>query len=168
MRTLLTTPLTLVLMAAFAVTANPAKAQNASDLNGTWILTGWTSPEGTANENSQRGLFLFTIEHDEGGSYSMMYVPGEQPRAQYSGESITDADKLKAYDSFIANSGRLTVEGNELTYEAYMAKDPNYMASFEENGATATWEVNDSILTLKFTSGFMEGATATFRRPTRD
>lgn len=155
----------LALFAAFAVGWSSAEAQQASDLNGAWLVTSWTSPDGDVNENSQRGLFTFTITRDNGGNYSMMFVPGDQPRSEYSGEQQTDQEKLAAYDSFIANSGRLTVEGNELTYEAYMAKDTNYMASWGENGATATWEVDGNTLTLRFTSDFLDGVTGTFRRP---
>ena len=166
MRATTSTPIYLALLAFFALASNPAAAQNASELNGTWIVTSWTSPDGVVNEDAQRGVFLFTITRDDGGSYSMMFVPGDEPRAEYSGEQPTDEDKLRAYDSFTANSGRLTVQGPELTYEAYVAKDPNYMASFEDNGATATWEVDQSTLTLVFTSGFLDGGTATFRRPT--
>ncbi len=43
--------------------------------------------------------------------------------------------------------------------------DPNYMATWEENGATANWEVEGTTLTLSFTSGFLDGNAATFRRP---
>ena len=155
----------LALFAAFAVGWSSAEAQEASDLNGAWLVTSWTSPDGDVNENSQRGLFIFSITRGDGGNYSMMFVPGDQARSEYSGEQQTEQETLAAYASFVANSGRLTVEGNELTYEAYMAKDTNYMASWPENDATATWEVDGNTLTLGFTSGFLEGVTGTFRRP---
>ena len=64
----------------------------------------------------------------------------------FQGDQPTDEEKIRAYDSFTANSGRLNVEGDEPTYEAFMAKAPNYMASFQENGATATWEVDGDTL----------------------
>ena len=105
----------LALFAVLAVNWSSAEAQEASDLNGAWIVTNWTSPDGDVNENSQRGLFIFTITRDDGGNYSMMFVPGDQPRSEYAGEQLTDQEKLAAYDSFVPNSGRLTVEGNELT-----------------------------------------------------
>ena len=166
MRTTRWTPSYLALLAIFTVASSPLEAQSASDINGAWIVTSWTSPDGTVNESAQRGVFLFAITRDDGGSYSMMFVSGNEPRAEYAGDTLMDSEKLRAYDSFTANTGRLTVQGNELTYEAYVAKDPNYMASFEENGATATWQVDGSTLTLRFTSGFLDGTTATFRRPT--
>jgi hypothetical protein len=158
-------PLYFALLAGFAVASSPLEAQSASDLAGAWIVTSWTSPDGAVNENAQRGVFLLAITREDGGSYSMMFVPGDEARPGYAGDQQTDEEKLRAYDSFTANTGRLTVQGNELTYEAFVAKDPNYMASFVENGETATWEVDESTLTLKFTSGFMAGVTTTFRRP---
>ena len=158
--------LTALLLLAFG--SSSGQAQDANALNGTWIVTSWASPDGEVDAEPQRGLFLFTITRADGGSYSMMFVPGTEARAEYTGEAMTDAEKLSAYDSFVANSGRLTVEGGMLTYEAYMAKDPNYMGNWEENGATADWAVDGETLTLDFTSGFMDGATATFRRPRRD
>ena len=165
MRAPKSTPLYLVLLAVLTVASSPLGAQSASDLNGAWIVTSWTTPDGATSQDTQRGVFLFTITRDDGGSYSMMFVPGNEPRAEYPGDQPTDEEKIRAYDSFTANSGRLNVEGDELTYEAFMAKDPNYMASFEENGATASWEVDGDTLTLRFTSGFMDGWTGTFRRP---
>jgi len=144
--------------------ASAAEAQAPEDLAGAWIVTSWTSPDGDVTSEPQRGLFMFTAS----GAYSIMYVAGDEPRAQYSGESQTDDEVLAAYGSFIANSGRYTVEGNQITFEAYMAKDPNYMAGFgteEGNGITVEFGIEDGILTIHWVDGFSEGATATFRRP---
>ncbi len=107
------------------------------------------------------------------GQYSIMYVLGDQPRAEWSGETPTYADKVRAYDSFVANSGPYSVDGNQITYEAAMAKSPNYMAAFTPqtagpeggNASTVTFSVEGGVLTLRFPSGNAEGATATFRRP---
>jgi hypothetical protein len=149
---------------ALGLAASAAEAQAPEDLMGAWIVTSWASPDGEVNSEPQRGLFMFTAS----GAYSIMYVPGNEPRAQYSGESQTDAETLASYGSFIANSGRYTVEGNQITFEAYMAKDPNYMAGFdteEGNGVTAEFAIEDGILTLRWVDGFSQGVTATFRRP---
>lgn len=154
----------LASLALLAVSSSPAAAQDASALNGAWLVSSWTDTDGVVYEDSQRGLFTFTITGDDGGNYSMMFVPGSEARPRYAGENQTDAETLSAYASFIANSGRLTVEGNTLTYEAYMAKDPNYMDDWGENGESVDWAVDGTTLTLTFTSGFMEGTTATLRR----
>jgi hypothetical protein len=57
------------------------------------------------------------------------------------------------------------VDGSTLTWEAYVAKDPNYMASWGENAQTADFETDGETMTLSFTSGNWLGEKATFRRP---
>ena len=68
-----------------------------------------------------RGLFIFTA-----ANYSIMYIRGDEPRADLPAEP-TDADLIRAFGELTANSGRYTLEGDQLTYEAYMANNPNYM-----------------------------------------
>jgi hypothetical protein len=154
-----------VALLALAVAWSPAHAQSLGDLAGTWIVTSWESADGEVNSEPQRGLFVFAVTRPDGGSYSMMYVNTEEPRPRYEGDELTDEEKLRAYDSLTANSGRFTVEGNQLTWEAYVAKDPNYMADWGENAQTADFETDGETLTLTFTSGFGDGGKATFRRP---
>ena len=159
----------LALLAALTLVTSPGVAQDLSTLTGTWIVDSWENADGEVNTEPQRGLFVFgqSRTRDNGGAYSMMYVLGDEPRAEFAADQDgpTDAEKVVAYDSFVANSGRYTVEGDQLTYEAYMAKNPNYMAGWEDNGVTVTWSVEDDILTLHWTSGRTEGFTATLRRP---
>ena len=112
----------------------------------------------------------------ESGHYSIMYVTGNEPRPQLSGAqplgTPTDAEKVVAYDNFIANSGRYSVDGDEIIIEAFMAKNPNYMAAFSAqdrtNAATMTFSIEDGTLTLRRTSGFGGwgvGGSVTLRRP---
>jgi hypothetical protein len=166
MRLITKTPLAFALLAVLAMATSSLHAQNSADLDGAWIVTSWTAPDGTVNDSPQRGVFIFAVTREDGGSYSIMYVGGSEPRAEYEIGEQTDEDRLAAYASFTANTGRLQIEGNELTYEAYVAKDPNYMATFEDNGVTVGWKVEDDILTLTYTSGRQAGLVATFRRPT--
>ncbi len=155
----------LALLTALAVAPHETQAQIPAELAGGWLVTSWTSPEGVRNDSPQRGLFVFAAT----GQYSMMYVLGDAPRPRYEGESLTDAEKLAAYDSFVANSGRYSVTGNVISYEAYMAKDPNYMADFNvdtrANVVRMTFSIADGILTLRWEDGFTPGQTATLRRP---
>lgn len=146
-----------------------AEAQGSSELAGAWIVTSRTSADGEANSSPQRGLYMFT----ESGHYSIMYVLGDEPRDEFSGDgpfgAPTDAEKLVAFDNFVANSGRYSVDGNEISYEAYMAKNPNYMAAFSvqerTNAQTMTFSIEDGILTLRPTSGNGVGGSTTLRRP---
>jgi len=159
--------ISLLLFTAFSGPWHTVAAQGSSDLAGGWIVTSWTEPDGTVNEQPQRGLFLFTAT----GQYSMMYVPGNEPRPRYEGENQTEAETLAAYGSFIANSGRYTVDGSNVMYEAYLAKDPNYMADWNTdepgNGQNVTFSITDGILTLEFIDGYNAGRKTTLRRPSQ-
>ncbi len=156
----------LVLMTAlFGPWQPPAHAQGSPELAGGWIITSWTSADGVTDDTPQRGLFVFAAT----GTYSMMYVLGDETRPTYDGDTMTEAETLAAYGSFVANSGRYTMDGNRFSYEAYMAKDPNYMAEFSAedrtNAVNVEWSIADGILTLHWLDGFAEGQTATLRRP---
>jgi hypothetical protein len=154
---------TLALCVALGAAPDTAQAQGSPELAGGWIVTSWTSPDGEVNSEPQRGLFVFT----ESGHYSIMHVNSSEPRAPFT-ESSTDADRLAAYDPFTANSGRYRVAGNVITYEAYVAKNPGYMARFSSDGGNAvsmTYAIEDGILTLEWTGGNSAGRKATLRRP---
>ncbi len=116
---------------------------------GTWIVT-------SEDDSHQRGLFLFTAD----GSYSAMFVRGDEPRAEPN-ENWTDADALASFREITANSGRLTVEGNQITMEAYMANNTAYMNRWGDNGTTATFEMNGNLMTLTMANG----TVFTLRRP---
>ena len=111
--------------------------------------------------DAQPGLSLFTGTH-----YSIMFVPGSEPRGQYVEQTQTEADRLIAYNSFVANSGRYDVSGDQLTLRAYVAKDPNYMAAFPENQATAKVHIaGGDTLHLTYTGEFfISGTMFTLRR----
>lgn len=148
---------TIVIGLLFAV-APPVKAQELS-IVGAWIATEWEGQPGEA----QPGLLIFTGTH-----YSMMFVPGGMTRALWSGESMTDADMAAAFSTLVANSGRYTQTGNQVTTEAYVSLNPNYMANWGENHLTYTFRIEGDILHLTWPEGFMEPGdppfTGTFRR----
>lgn len=151
----------LAVLALGAMILSPPDA--VSQVEGAWIATAWESG-GQAITPPQRGLLVFTEHH-----YSIMFVVGNAPRARYEGESLTDAEKLVAYDSFVANSGRYRISGNTLTTMAYMAKDPNYMGDWEgtcasdgacKNAVELTIRVDGDVLQVQWSSGLK----GTFRR----
>jgi hypothetical protein len=144
-----------------ALGATPVVAQDMNDLAGTWLIDSWTSADGEVTEDVQRGVFLFTIERDDGGSYMMFFVNQAEDRALFGEDEPTDAQKAAAYDEFTANAGRLTVEGNTFTFEAWMAKNPNYMDGWPDNDRTVEWAVSEGVLTVTFENG----NKATLRRP---
>ena len=126
----------IVAMVTVGWIANPGVQE--LDLVGTWLVT-------SDDESHQRGALIFND-----ASYSMMLVNGDEPRAQWGDQAPTDADMLAAFRSITANSGRYTLEGDQLTWEAYMANNPNYMAGWPDNDATTTVSIDDGILTATF------------------
>jgi len=131
-------PVTLgILAAVLLVSPTPGVGQEGTPVEGAWVFVSITSPDGETNAQPRPGLLVFTKTH-----YSMMFVASEEPRAQYTGEEMTDADMVAAYTTFVANSGRYEVNGNELTSRAFVAKDPNYMGAWPENAITCTFEID--------------------------
>ena len=146
---------------ALLATTSPLAAQSDTGLEGGWVVTSWTSPDGEINAEPPRGLFVFTNT----GHYSIVYVSEERSEV---GPNATDADRSASYQGFTANSGRYRAMGGQLTYEAFVAKDPGYMAEFGDdavNGVTVTYSINaDGILTMRWNDGRMAGGSVTLRR----
>lgn len=149
--------LAILTMVSAAWRAAPAQDV---DLQGAWLVTNITDADGNEIE-AQPGLYLFTETH-----YSIMFVPGTDERAQYAGTEPTDDDRVSAYGTFIANSGRYDVAGDQLTLRAYVSKDPNYMAGFPDDLVTATVHIaGGNTLHLTYTGdGFLGGTMFTLRR----
>ena len=121
-------------------------AQAETPLQGAWLVTSFTDGDGNTNDSPQPGLYIFTTTH-----YSIMIARGSEPRAQFEGDEMTDAEKVVAYDSFVANAGRYEVEGNKFMTRAGVAKNPNYMASRWDNERTFEFERDGDTLTIKST-----------------
>jgi hypothetical protein len=117
--------LAAVLLGACATERKAAPAM----LVGVWQVTELASrvpggnwePRG-APAHSQ---FIFTREH-----YSYLYVPRSAPRKKFAGDpnKPTAAEKVEAYDSIVAATGRYTLSGGALTLTALLHKNPNEMA----------------------------------------
>ena len=130
----------------------------ATSLEGAWVVTSWTDADGNTNDDPQPALYIFTATH-----YSIMIAQGDEPRAGYEGDDMTDAEKLGAYDTLIANAGRYEIDGNVLKTRAYVAKDTNYMGGWPENEATYEFERDGDSLTIKSLT-FAIGFTSTLRQ----
>lgn len=136
----------------------PLPVASANPVEGAWIVTSWADAEGNVQEEPQPAMYVFTPTH-----YSVMFATGSDQRATYEGDDMSDAEKLGAYDTFVANSGRYEIEGNMLKTRAYVAKDPNYMGEWPENEVNYEFERDGDTLTLK-NLVFGDGATGTFRQ----
>ena len=123
-------------------------------LEGAWLATSYTDADGNTNDKPQPALYIFTATH-----YSIMIATGDEPRVRSEGEDITDAERVVAYQSFIANTGRYEVDGNTLKTRAFVAKSPNYMGDWPENERTVEFEVDGDQLTIK-----AETTSRTFRQ----
>ena len=96
-----------------------------SPLEGAWsvVSISVTGTDSAANTTVQPSLFLFDDRH-----YSMMRVTGNQPRTLAAADSVTNAEKLAAYDSFVANTGTYEVMDSTITIHPVVARSPNFMS----------------------------------------
>ena len=115
------------LTAALLTGCQPAEAPEAREpgLEGAWSIVSIrvTGPDSAASPTVQPSVYLFGDTH-----YSMMRVTGNQPRALAAADSVTDAEKLAAYDSFIANAGAYEVADSTITIHPAVARSPNFMS----------------------------------------
>ncbi len=118
-----------------------------TQLIGAWLIaeTSITTPEGTTtNENPQPGIYIFTDRH-----FSNMLIPNVEGRPPFSAER-TDAERLAAYDNFIADSGTYELTDSSLTTHNIIAKVPNVM-----NGSlTYRYSLNGDSLVLTLHGGW--------------
>ncbi len=120
-----TAPIALAVLAASLLTACEGAERSESPLEGAWSVASIhvSGPDSAASTTVQPSLFLFGDKH-----YSMMRVTGNQPRTLAATDSPTDAEKLAAYNSFIANTGAYEVADSTLTIHPVVARSPNYMS----------------------------------------
>lgn len=139
---------------AFAQENRPANAATAegkqttarASLRGVWKVTEVLSRapgEGWMAVTPNVSLYIFTEKH-----YSYMFVTGAGPRRLFAGDpnKPTDAEKVGAYDSFVAASGTYVLSGSTLTLKAILHKNPNEMA-----GEPLTYTVEIDGNTLRMT-----------------
>jgi hypothetical protein len=98
-------------------------AEVGSPLQGVWrILEGESTDTAAARSIDPPSVYIFTDSY-----YSIMRVIGGQPRQRFAAATATDAEKLTAYDTFIANSGSYEVTGDMITMRPLVAKNPSFM-----------------------------------------
>ena len=114
--------LTLLVLCTTVISAQSSTKKT---IEGAWKVTEIvvTGTDASNVANPQPGLIIFARKH-----YSVMWVPGNQPRSLFKGEDPTNEEKIAAYDSFVANSGTYEVAGTTLTLHPMVARSPNFMA----------------------------------------
>lgn len=118
------TPIALALAATLLAACERGEMAE-SPLEGAWSVVSirTTGPDSAANTIVHPSLYLFGDKH-----YSLMRVTGNQPRTLAAKDSMTDAEKLAAYDSFIANTGTYEVADSAITMHPIVARSPNFMS----------------------------------------
>jgi hypothetical protein len=141
--------------ATVAAGGRPTKTSNvgrqtasaSAALKGAWKIVEQSvrSPgrEWTVGAPPYLSLYIFTDKH-----YSYMFAPGPAPRRLFAGDpnQPTDAEKVAAYNSFVAGSGTYTLTGTTLTLNAVLHKNPHEM-----NGHALKYEVEILGSTLRMT-----------------
>jgi Lipocalin-like domain len=114
--------LTIVVLCTTIVSAQSSTKKS---IEGVWKVTEIvvTGEDAVNVPSPQPGLIIFTEKH-----YSVMWIPGNQPRTLFKGESPTNEEKIAAYDSFVANAGSYEVTGETLTLHPVVSRSPNFMA----------------------------------------
>lgn len=108
-----------------AETASPSTSN--SGLQGAWRIVEMKPAEGVSSINPA-GLFLFASTH-----YSVMFSTTAEPRTTFAQpDAATDPEKLAAYNTFIANSGKYEIVGDTLIVRPVVSKNPNYMGGGED------------------------------------
>jgi hypothetical protein len=102
-----------------------AQSSTKKSIEGVWKVTEIvvTGEDASNVRSPQPGLIIFTQKH-----YSVMWIPGNQPRTLFKGESPTNEEKIAAYDSFVANAGTYEVAEQTLTLHPVVSRSPNFMA----------------------------------------
>jgi hypothetical protein len=126
--------------------AEQTKTFAKAGLRGVWKLTeaAVRRPGGDwVRTTPGSSLYIFTEKH-----YSYTFATGNGPRRLFAGDpnSPTDAEKVGAYDSFVAAAGTYVLSGSTLTLTATLHKNPNEMT-----GEPLTYAIELDADTLRMT-----------------
>ena len=127
-------------------------------LQGTWKITEISvqSPEGNWNTTSpQPGLYIFGD-----GYYSTVIIPGKNARKVFS-DSATDAERLAAFDNFVANAGTYEISGSTIHVRPTVAKVPGAMQA--DADFTYDYTLNGDSLELVLKAAWAGDGEITYR-----
>jgi hypothetical protein len=124
----------------------PAAAQDKHPLHGVWVAESYVAKGKTANE-PPRGILIFFDS-----TYS--FVAEMWPRKGGAGDVLTEAEKVAAYDGYLASSGSYELVGDTITTRAYIHLDPTATRAWPERtrsykvrieGDTLHWDFGDGV-----------------------
>jgi hypothetical protein len=110
------------IVAAIALASINVQSQAVSSLIGVWKVAEIVSPDGQKQANPQPTIYIFTARH-----YSHVSVTSPQPRPNYTGPTVTDAQRLEMWQPFSATSGTYAVGAKQFTIRPMVAKNPGFM-----------------------------------------
>jgi hypothetical protein len=117
---------------ALTLGSNGLHSQPSNPLVGAWRVAEIVSPSGDKNSNPQPTIYIFTRRH-----YSHVSVTSAQPRPNYTGPNVSDAQRVEMWQSFSATAGIYDFNANEFTIRPTVAKNPGFM----DPGSFTTFEL---------------------------
>jgi hypothetical protein len=121
--------ITVVLAActtAETVDQSAATATPATGIEGAWRLAR-LKPAAAEAVVAPAGLYVFAPGH-----YSVVYATAGTRPAFADDGAPTTAEKLSAYDSFVANAGSYVVTGDTLLVRPVVSRNPGFMGGGED------------------------------------
>ena len=95
-------------------------------IDGAWRLVSLKPAEG-ALVTAPAGLYIFAPGH-----YSVVYATLSSRTPFANDTAPTTAEKVRAYDSFIANAGTYVMTGDTLVVRPIISRNPGYMGGGED------------------------------------
>ena len=119
---------------------------SAAPIEGAWRLVEFKLGDAPVVVNPA-SLYLFTGRH-----YSVTYANIAE-RARFAVDSApTDAEKLQAYNTIVANSGTFELVGDTLTTHPVIARNPNFMGGGQDKFVMRT--AGDTLWLTNVPGGF--------------
>lgn len=134
------------ILSLLALAQQPPRPRRAA-LEGVWerLSVTYRGPDTSwTNTRPQPSLYIFTKQY-----YSMMFVPGTEPRTPFTSSRPTAAERIRAFDTFRASSGTYELQASSLTLRPRVARVPNLMAG-DPQGYTYQLRGDSLWLTLEY------------------
>lgn len=126
---------------------------NTSALRGVWKQVESKPASGEASKPGEPGLAIFTTRH-----YSLIESRGDRPAPELG--KMTDADKIKLFDTLLANAGTYEFDGTTLTRTVQVAKNQSVVG----NSMSSDIVLSGNRFVETLTTGRNKGGTFTYER----
>ena len=111
-----------VVVLAVALVNTTLESQPVKSIAGAWKVAEIVSPDGQKQSNPQPTIYVFTARH-----YSHVSVTSPKPRPNYTGPTVTDAQRVEMWQPFTATAGTYEASATQLTIRPMVAKNPGFM-----------------------------------------